>query len=202
MLTETKLDNLDKITIPEFVILSKPRKRKKEASGGVAILIRETIANNFQVLDTENDNACTIWIKMKGQPNNARTGELDNYIHTADNCFISNNNPILYDDAPHVLEIEKHGLLKKRCSKNHYVNKFGHKLLQMCKSLGLLIMNGRCNGDKGICKFTCKNTSVVDYCISSKNMIQYIDIHEFEELLSDIHCPRSLHISLLKINYP
>ena len=26
------------------------------------------------------------------------------------------------------------------------------------------------------------------------------DIHEFEELLSDIHCPMSLHISLPKIN--
>ena len=201
-------------------MLSKPRKRKKGASGGVAILIRETIANNFQVLDTENDNACTIWIKMKGHPNcpiilgllynppegspyadpsifdtierdiidlssqqetciclvgdfNARNGELDDYIHTADNCFISNDNPLLYDDAPHVLE--KHGLLKKRCSKDHYASKFGHKLLQMCKSLGLLIMNGRCNGDKGICKFTCKNTSVVDFCISSKNMIRYIE---------------------------
>ena len=56
-------------------------------------------------------------------------------------------------------------------------------------------MNGRCNGDKGS-KFSCKNTSVVDYCISSKNMIQYIEefaIHEFKDLLSDIHCPMSLH---------
>ena len=30
--------------------------------------------------------------------------------------------------------------------------------------------------------------------------IEEFDIHEFEELLSDIHCPMSLHISLPKIN--
>ena len=96
---------------------------------------------------------------------NAKTGELDD-LYTQQIIFlISNDNPLLYDDAPHVLE--KHGLLKERCSKNHYVNKFAHELLQVCISLGLLIMNGRCNGDKGIGKFTCKNTSVVGDCISS-----------------------------------
>ena len=35
----------------------------------MAILIREAITNNCQVSDTENDNSCTIWSKMKGQPN-------------------------------------------------------------------------------------------------------------------------------------
>ena len=69
MSKEIKLDDLDKYTIPEFVILLKLRKRKKGPWVRVVLLNRETIANTFQVLDTENDKVCTIWIKMKGQAN-------------------------------------------------------------------------------------------------------------------------------------
>jgi hypothetical protein len=51
-------------------------------------------------------------------------------------------------------------------------NKFGRKLLEMCKSSNLCIANSRIDKDKNIGKKTCNDLSVVDYLIlSSGNII-------------------------------
>ena len=50
-------------------------------------------------------------------------------------------------------------------------------------------MNGRLEGDEGW-NFTYKNASVVDYFISSYNLLRYsksLRIEEFSRLYSDVH---------------
>ena len=56
----------------------------------------------------------------------------------------------------------------------------------------MIILNGRSFCDKDIGKNTCKNASVIDYVLTSSNLIKRFSnfkIAEFCELYSDAHCP-------------
>ena len=67
----------------------------------------------------------------------------------------------------------------------------GRRLIGMCRSLNLIIMNGRFGKDKQIGKKTCKDSSTVDYIIISTNLAEYVsdfDVLDFDPILSDIHC--------------
>ena len=63
MKTETKLDEIDGLTFPGFKLITKNRKFKKRASGGVAILIREELESIISVLNVEQQDS--IWQKIK-----------------------------------------------------------------------------------------------------------------------------------------
>ena len=63
MLTETKLDNIDDLTFPGFKLITKNRKHKKRASGGVAVLIREELEPIISVLKVEQQDS--IWLKFE-----------------------------------------------------------------------------------------------------------------------------------------
>jgi len=56
----------------------------------------------------------------------------------------------------------------ERVSKDVVVNRLGTKLLDLCKSSEMTILNGRSLSDMNIVKFTCKNASVVDYTLCTK----------------------------------
>ena len=58
----------------------------------------------------------------------------------------------------------------QRSNQDNTVNKYGHKLLDMCKHLDLYIVNGRCGDDKDVGKTTSKNVSTVDYCIVTRDI--------------------------------
>ncbi|XP_071107207.1 uncharacterized protein [Haliotis cracherodii] len=71
----------------------------------------------------------------------------------------------------------------------------GYKLLDFCKNNGLYIVNGRLGKDKGIGKLTCRNASVVDYCIASAETFPLLidfEVLEFDPISSDVHCGLSL----------
>lgn len=61
-LTETKLDELDCVNLPDYRLLRKDRKKKRRASGGVAILVKENIVHRIQILNTEVDD--TLWFTV------------------------------------------------------------------------------------------------------------------------------------------
>ena len=55
----------------------------------------------------------------------------------------------------------------------------------------MFILNGRCNNDVDG-EFTCKNRSVVDYCIADINFIKHLSdmcILPFSSIYSDVHNP-------------
>ena len=70
-------------------------------------------------------------------------------------------------------------------------------MLDLCKGNDLFIINGRIENDKVIGKLTCKNSSVVDYGISSVDFFKHIanfSICQFSKLFSDVHSPISLSL--------
>ena len=70
------------------------------------------------------------------------------------------------------------------------VNDHGRKLLEVCKNLSVLILNGRCSKDRIVGLATGKNSSVVDYCIAFPVLFRYIanfEVQSFNELYSDVH---------------
>ncbi|CAG2223086.1 unnamed protein product [Mytilus edulis] len=70
-------------------------------------------------------------------------------------------------------------------------NRYGNQLLELFKCNSLFIMNGRLATDIAG-KFTCRNASVVDYCLCNVNFIKNIislNVLEFSHLYSDVHCP-------------
>ena len=87
-----------------------------------------------------------------------------------------------------------------RISMDKSKNKFGNLLLIFSKGNSMFIVNGRVGNDKNIGRFTCRNASVVDYCITSPELLKLFfdfDILESSKLFSDVHAP--LHI-LLSVN--
>ena len=78
----------------------------------------------------------------------------------------------------------------------HKVDKYGKKLLELCRRLELFFVNGRVGNDRDIGLTTCNN-SVIDYAIVSPNLFQSIvdfNVLIFDPILSDIHKPICLHL--------
>ena len=77
---------------------------------------------------------------------------------------------------------------------------YGPKLVQFCKNMNLVIINGRCGKDKNIGKPTCRDVSVVDYMITSPELLKHIDNFEkndFDPLLSDVGLHCAIHTKLV-----
>lgn len=122
---------------------------------------------------------------------NARTGrELDYICSEGDNHIFGRN--IINTDFPLTRE-----------SFDTVVNKSGRQLLQMCKNLGLYIINGRTHGDSLGRSTYCSHlgNSVIDYCITD---LPHTDIKAFMIMpqlpLSD-HCQTKILLNIGKISF-
>ncbi|XP_071139805.1 uncharacterized protein [Mytilus edulis] len=89
------------------------------------------------------------------------------------------------------VDLDALGICKKRSSLDKSVDNYGNRLLLLCKDLNLLIANGRLFKDKNIGALTCKESTVVDYCIMSPEL--FTNILDFEilpydpMLIGDVH---------------
>jgi hypothetical protein len=119
---------------------------------------------------------------------NARTGTIQ-YVEE-DFEYTINNSMADFMDAlsiPH-----------DRMSCDIIVNNFGTAMIDFCMSQNLLIVNGRVGDDAGIGKPTCKGVSVVDYVVASPALFSHItsfSVADFNECLSDVHCPLILSLA-------
>ncbi len=89
---------------------------------------------------------------------NARTGLQPDFTDTQGNKYINNKLTVINNTFSHI----------HRYNHDHTVNKNGKDLLQLCRSLGLYIINGRLRGDT-LGRFTfCSplGNSTVDYMIT------------------------------------
>lgn len=96
---------------------------------------------------------------------NARTGVRNDYI-TDDflKYVVSDGNlPFLYEDTE---------VLCERKNQDKHINNYGRKLLELCKSSGLRIVNGRHPGDvPGDYTFFCsRGNSVIDYLLTESSL--------------------------------
>lgn len=70
------------------------------------------------------------------------------------------------------------------------VDNYGKRLLSLCQGLDIFIANGRLDQDKFIGHSTCRNTTLVDYCIMSPDLfgvVSHFEILPFDPILSDVH---------------
>ena len=128
---------------------------------------------------------------------NARIGLLSEFL-SVDN-FIYDQIGLIPSD---VLDIDLNQSIAckislSRSSQDRSVNRLGTRLIELCKSNELIILNGRIFSDRNIGKFTCKDLSVVDYVIISKHCINYFTdfkVNEFCPILSDVYCSIDLYM--------
>ena len=65
----------------------------------------------------------------------------------------------------------------------------GRRLIDICHSLNLHMLNSRYGADNKIGKPTCKNSSTVIISQKLSEIISHFDILEFDGTLSNINCP-------------
>ena len=254
-LSETKHDDLDEVDIEGYLCFTKNRKRCLRKSGGVAILVKESILHCVKIVenskrkhrvpkdalkhyrfvshpvaeeclifelnfpgdagqtficasvyvppvqskyanrDAFNDIADTLshWdeknVILLGDFN-GRTGTIPDYI----------DSDTIIDDEQSMTNIMTNlNIQHTRHSEDGIVNEFGNKLIDFCKSQGILIVNGRVSCDKNIGRCTCKDISTVDYALATPtvfNSICHFEVNGFNEMLSDIHCSLTMHLAI------
>ena len=94
-----------------------------------------------------------------------------------------------------VYQLELLNIPLKRNSMDTKKNNYGNILSDLCKYNNMYILNGRVGEDRHVGKFTCKHSSVVDYCIGTSGLLGLVDdfcVLEFCSLFSDVHCPLSI----------
>ena len=72
---------------------------------------------------------------------------------------------------------------------NSKCDEHGNKLLQLCKTTGLFIFNGRVHGDEDVVCTTSKN-ALIDYVLGMPNIIRTIlclHVEDFDSIFSDVH---------------
>ena len=96
-----------------------------------------------------------------------------------------------------VYQLELLNIPLKRNSMDTKKNNYGNILSDLCKYNNMYILNGRVGEDRHVGKFTCKNSSVVDYCIGTSGLLGLVDdfcVLEFCSLFSIVHY--LLHLDL------
>ena len=134
---------------------------------------------------------------------NARTAEdKDNLALTNTENISFDLNEFMYENHNHYFELSEAKLYRK--SKDKVKNRFGNQLLEFCRMNHFYIINGRSKGDaEG--NLTCRNASVVDYCICSSSLLPALKdfvVKDFSALLSDVHCPIIATFKSLLANDP
>ena len=123
---------------------------------------------------------------------NSRTGESKDYVENDNTGYVPVPDDYTEDDdVPH----------RTSCDKKA-PDEYGHKLIDLCKTCSLRIVNGRVGSDKGVGNYTSINKrgqSVVDYVLCESNIFKLLNDFAVNEICewSD-HCKLSFS---LKIKY-
>ena len=107
------------------------------------------------------------------------------------------------DDFNEVDELSVLNINRQRISKDTTINNFGRLFLDFCKQLNLFILNGRIGDDKSVGETTCKNVSVIDYCVANTMFLSIVSnfrVLPFSSILSDVHNPIYVVLNISNIN--
>ena len=132
---------------------------------------------------------------------NARTGILPDIDFHADGSNAGLNELLPHDDLgiyDLINEMRHRDVLTRSSRDKSAVNKHGIQLLELCKSAGILTLNGRIGHDNGIGEFTRDVTtgkSVVDYAIGTPKLFNLVrDLRVHRKFPESDHRPISLSI--------
>jgi hypothetical protein len=123
---------------------------------------------------------------------NARTATDTDFVDLIKNRHVDDYITDFVDNFTNVLNDLKMPL--NRISMDKSKDKFDNLLLNFCKENSMFIVN-----DTNIGRFTFRNASVVDYCITSPELLKLFfdfDILESSKLFSDVHAPLQMLLSV------
>jgi hypothetical protein len=106
------------------------------------------------------------------------------------------------DAADRSQVFEKCNIPLERQVQDSHVNNYGYKLIDLCKNSDLYIVNSQRGSDKFTGGTTCKNSSTVDFVLSSVHLFEHLlsfDIVEFCNLYSDVHNP--IYLTITRCNF-
>ena len=134
---------------------------------------------------------------------NARTAKLADYLEGDTFIFEILGDESLNTEREETFQnFEKASIPIERNNAYPKTNAYGYQFLDLCRNNNLFILNGRLDNQEP--KRTCKNSSTVDYFVSTAfnfELVSSITTHEFDALFSDAHCPVSLSIVPINKNY-
>lgn len=157
--------------------------------------------DEIELLEVETISSCiqNDYVLLTGDFN-ART-HVQSHILEADDFIVEHFNfDTVFSDFFNISSLlTQSNLTIQRTSKDSTINNEGNELLELCKSNNLCILNGKRGEDKNIVNFTFRNTSVIDYTITSVEALKFIDnfcISKLDSLYTDGH---SLLTTALKL---
>ncbi|CAC5414121.1 unnamed protein product [Mytilus coruscus] len=212
---ETKLDELDVVEIDHFSSCENVLWFVVNQLFDVPVLFGtvyippvNSIYSSIDIFDVIEDDLITFITEKDYKvcligDFNAHTGTKPDYIVLDE--YICNSMQL--DNIPshdiNINNLDKFGININRASLDKSVDNYGNRLLQLCKSLELFIANGRLGKDSGIGALTCKEATVVDYCILSPELFTHVcefKILPFDAMISDVH--NGVHIEFMSTNKP
>ena len=127
---------------------------------------------------------------------NSRTSQLCDFVKTDNFICDVYGNQELYRETMEILKcFDDCNIPLSRRNNDLTANSYGHQLIEFCKNNNIFILNGRFDTDSS--NLTCKNSSTVDYVLTTAfnfKMISAFQVREFDSLFSDAHCPISVTI--------
>lgn len=131
---------------------------------------------------------------------NSRTSSLDDFVLSDEFiCDIFGDDDLFRESLDTFQYFDKYHIPLLRKSADIATNPYGHQLLDFCKNNNLFIINGRLGQDAVLPQLTCKNSSTVDYILSSSQnfeILSFFAVLEFDHLFSDAHCPLTLELKI------
>ena len=131
---------------------------------------------------------------------NSRTAKLLDFVEPDENLLeilnIENEN----EDEYNILQkLEENDVPLERYNQDcTYVNRYGSKLIELCRRSNIFIENGRLFHDKFVGHTTCKGVSTVDYLLLSPivfDIISEFEVIDFNPMFSDVH--NRIHFTFL-----
>ena len=155
-------------------------------------------------LQNEFDNICTNNknIILLGDFN-SRTSNADDFVQSDEFiCDIYGNDDLFRENTDIFRCFAMHDIPLIRKSADKIINMYGYQLIEFCKNNNIFIINGRIGKDAVSPELTCKNSSTVDYVLSTAynfEIIKSFSVLEFNMLYSDAHCPLSIDILIRNV---
>ena len=181
-------------------------KRAVRGSGGIGMLIKDTLIHNYQVAEIEEKYEGILWLQLKHKSNNTLIGICVCYLPPAtlsrgdySQEFIDTLKSLIIENY-HLSDFmvcgdfnARCGNLQEECNEDRFppcivldttCNKNGRAFIDFLNSLDLCMLNGRFDPQyDGFTSVSAKGLAVVDYCVVPKvSFHKYCDFKVLDPL--------------------